>query len=154
MRIKDYLREIGILPDVRTPSKADLFQQLCDHLHKSYPKIKDTELLSVLMHQEDVACSYAGHGIGIPNTLVKGLSETVCLIARIQDGIDYQTPDHDTVNLIFLIVSPPERAGTHIRLIARIARFSCHPEFCREMIAAPDGETLLERLNEEDLRYV
>jgi len=154
MRIKDYLREISILSDIQASSKTDLFQQLCDHLNRKYPEIEKIDLLQLLIQQEAVACSYAGHEVGIPNILIKNLTETICLIARIRDGIDYQTPAHDTVKLIFLIISPPEKAGIHIRLIARIARFSCHPTFCLEMIQAPDGDALLKRLNDEDLRYV
>ncbi|MBN1354970.1 PTS sugar transporter subunit IIA [bacterium] len=154
MRIEKYIKQIHVLSDVNASDKPELFAVLSAHVHDLYPGIDRERIYEQLDSQEKEACSYSGNFIGIPNLLIDGPADTVCLIARIPAGVDYRALDGNPVRLVFLVFSPPARAGKHIRLIARLARFACNPDFAREMVECQDDDCLLKRLSAEDSAHV
>ena len=45
------------------------------------------------------------------------------------EGADYQSMDGQPVHVFFVLLSPPDRASHHTRLLARIARLGRDPAF-------------------------
>ena len=55
------------------------------------------------------------------------------------------------VNIVFLLVGPPESKSRHIRLLSRISRILTRESFTRALAGADTPERVLELLRDEEL---
>jgi mannitol/fructose-specific phosphotransferase system IIA component (Ntr-type) len=153
MKLKDYLFADLILPALSVEKKSDLFTVLVKFLKRNHPDVKYSKTRKILIAQEVASCSYAGNGIAIPNAVVDGIDRTTIIVAKIPDGLEYDSFDDESVYIVFLILSPPRNISEHIRLVARLARFACHRDFCDALIKCSTASDLIEKLICEDAHY-
>jgi PTS system nitrogen regulatory IIA component len=78
------------------------------------------------------------------------LGSTVIGLALSREGIDFLSLDEKPVHMLFLLLSPPASSGTHIKLLARIARLMRQPDFLQELFAATTAEEVIEKIRQFD----
>ena len=83
-----------------------------------------------------------GMAIGIPHSKSLGCSECRVAVARSNEGIDYEDPDHTKVNLIFMFACPKENSGAHLQLLAKFAGMLCYEEFTEALMHAESGQEM------------
>jgi len=93
-------------------------------------------------------------GIAVPHAMIAGLDRTVMLVATLEKPLDLGTLDGSLVKLVFMLLSPPDAATRHIRILARLARFCALGDFLERISEAPDAAALYRVLVEEDERHV
>jgi mannitol/fructose-specific phosphotransferase system IIA component (Ntr-type) len=64
--------------------------------------------------------------------------------------IDYDALDGDPVDLFFLLVSPPEMTGPHIKVLAQISRMLSADGFRDELARAGTADAILALLRREE----
>jgi PTS system fructose-specific IIA component/PTS system nitrogen regulatory IIA component len=74
--------------------------------------------------------------VAVPHTKHPSVTKLVGTVAVSHEGIDFDSLDGDPVQLIFLLVSPPDRPGDHLRALENISRQLRDDAFCRELKAA------------------
>ena len=77
------------------------------------------------------------------------------VLTKCINGI-YQ-PDHgqifwdgEPVHILFLLVSPPDRPGDHLRALENISRHLRNDNFCNFLRQAPSAQAVIELLEEAD----
>jgi PTS system fructose-specific IIA component/PTS system nitrogen regulatory IIA component len=65
-------------------------------------------------------------------------------------GVDFDSLDGDKVQLFFLLVSPPDRPGDHLRALENISRQLRDDAFCRYLKQAKSAEEILQLLVDAD----
>ena len=63
-----------------------------------------------------------GEGVAIPHGRTSLLAELVVSAGIAAAAVDYGAPDGKPVTLFFLLVGPESAAGSHVKVLARIAR--------------------------------
>ncbi|MDA7950599.1 MAG: PTS sugar transporter subunit IIA, partial [Pirellulaceae bacterium] len=63
---------------------------------------------------------------------------------------DFNSLDGEKVQLFFLIVSPPDHPGDHLRALENIARQLRDATFCRFLKQSKTGEDIQQLLEEAD----
>jgi PTS system fructose-specific IIA component/PTS system nitrogen regulatory IIA component len=66
------------------------------------------------------------------------------------DGLDFESLDGQDASLFFLLVSPPDRPGDHLRALENISRQLRDDTFCRFLRQSKTGEDILHLLDEAD----
>jgi PTS system fructose-specific IIA component/PTS system nitrogen regulatory IIA component len=78
---------------------------------------------------------------------VDRLVGTVAVSAQ---GVDFASLDGEVVHLFFLLISPPDRPGDHLRALENIARQLLDDTFCRFLKQSKSPEDIQQLLDEAD----
>ena len=63
-----------------------------------------------------------GGGVALPHAKIEGLDEVFGYFARLTAPIDFQSVDDLPVDLVFLILSPPDAGADHLKALAGVSR--------------------------------
>jgi len=125
--------------NVRAASKADAIAVLVDLLAKSGKTADRDGLLRAVLDREALAPTGLGDDCAIPHAQTDAVDSTSLAAIRLVDPIDFGAPDGTPARLVFLIVGPKDSASVHLRLLSRLARVLCDPDFRDGALSAPDA---------------
>ncbi len=154
MRLKDYIERDLVLADPDVEDKDSLFRQLVETVTVRFPSLDGRGLFELLNAREEQVSTCVGHGVAVPHASVPGLERGCCVIARLRGGVEFDPGDEARVHIVFLLLNPPDRVGTHIRILARIARLVGNEDFLGELMNAADAQGIFEIVSREDDRHV
>lgn len=72
--------------------------------------------------REEVLATGIGSGVALPHARVPGLREPLVAVGISEAGIDFDAPDGQPANVIFLILTPEDDPSVQLDLVAEIAR--------------------------------
>jgi mannitol/fructose-specific phosphotransferase system IIA component (Ntr-type) len=153
MQLKDHMREDWVFTGLKPADKSDLLKLLAEKAAACLPKVDGKKLLKELEKRETQVTTGIGLGVAIPHAFIDGVDRMTCLLAQVPEGVDFQSVDRAKVHFVFLIVSPPGKAGSQIKLLARIARVVTR-EFIQKLAGAADGREIHDLVIQEDDRHV
>ncbi len=155
MRLSDYLEPDLILLHLRTTGVEDTLAAFADRLDESGRTSEPDAVRRALLEREESHTTSLGNGVALPHATVPGLAQPLILVGVAPDGVRFGRGDAAPLDrLFFVLLSPLEQAGTHIKLLARIVRLVRHPEFVDELLAADSGEALIEQIERVDALHV
>ena len=102
-------------------NKRSLMKQLAD-LAGQRLGIKPTVVLAGLYEREQLGSTGFGQGVAIPHAKIEGLEQVYALFVRLGDPVDYKAIDGRPVDLVFLLLSPPDAGAEHLKALAAISR--------------------------------
>ena len=151
--IKDMLRHDLILDDIKASDKTGVLREFAALL-RSAEKIKDEdELVRVLLERELLGSTGIGDGVAIPHGKLHIIPEMIVAFGRSRNGVNYDSIDSKPVYLFFLLVTPEDMPGEHLRALARISRIFKNPALRDNLRRASERDELLRLIYEEDSRY-
>ncbi len=83
-----------------------------------------------------------GQGVAIPHGKIEGLNRIYCLFARLSEPVDYKSIDGQPVDLVFLLLSPPDAGAEHLKALAAISRVTRHAPTLEKMRGARSRDAL------------
>ena len=141
MQLSEFLDFEAIKPAMPSANKRGLLQQLAQ-LAGQRTGLDSNEILSSLVERERLGSTGFGHGVAIPHGKVDGLTSIYCLFARLPDAIDYQAIDGERVDLVFLLLSPPDAGAEHLKALAAVSRVVRHVPTLEKMRGARSRDAL------------
>jgi PTS system nitrogen regulatory IIA component len=141
MQLSEFLDFETIKPSLPGGNKRALLQQLAQI---AAPRIgaEQGEILSTISERERIGSTGFGHGVAIPHGKVDGLSRIYCLFVRLSDPVDYKAIDGEPVDLVFLLLSPPDAGAEHLKALAAISRVIRHAPTLEKMRGARSRDAL------------
>ena len=106
---------------VKATSKKQLLQEL-SHRLAPIAEIDARELLSALLERERLGSTSAGRGVAIPHCQLPNAQKIVGCLARLDTPVDFEAIDGEPVDLIFILLVPPEENSAHLELLSDLAR--------------------------------
>ena len=141
MQLSEFLDFEAIKPAMPSANKRGLLQQLAQ-LAGQRTGLDSNEILSSLVERERLGSTGFGHGVAIPHGKVDGLKSIYCLFARLPEAIDYQAIDGERVDLVFLLLSPPDAGAEHLKALAAVSRVVRHVPTLEKMRGARSRDAL------------
>src|SRR5690606_7608357 len=92
--------------------------------------------------RERLAGTGVGEGVAVPHAFVPGLTRPIGAFARLEPAQDFDALDGRPADLVFLLLSPPDKGADHLKAVARISRFMRRPEVREKLRAARGAEEL------------
>jgi mannitol/fructose-specific phosphotransferase system IIA component (Ntr-type) len=129
MKLSDYLAEERVVPVAREGDIRRILTQLLQPLLRDGTIRTPDSMLASLLAREKVLSTGIGHGIAIPHAISSTVVEPLVILGIAPDGVDFRSMDGEPVYVFFVLLSPPDRASHHTRLLARIARLGRDPSF-------------------------
>jgi PTS system nitrogen regulatory IIA component len=151
--IRDLLRHDLIIEDIQATDKTGVIREFAGLLKATSRINNDDELVRVLLEREALGSTGIGDGVAIPHGKLHMIPEMIVAFGRSVKGVDFDSMDARPVHLFFLLITPEDRPGEHLRALARISRILKNPSLRDGLRGAPHREELLRLLYEEDGRY-
>lgn len=123
MHLSEFLDFDSIKTALPAGNKRSLLQQLANAAAQRLG-VEASEIQSSITERESLGSTGFGQGVAIPHGKVEGLDRIYCLFARLAEPIDYKAIDGDPVDLVFLLLSPPDAGAEHLKALAAISRFT------------------------------
>jgi PTS system nitrogen regulatory IIA component len=141
MQLSDFLDFDAIKPSLPGGNKRALLQQLAQIAAQRLGK-DQAEISASVNERERLGSTGFGQGVAIPHGKVEGLSRIYGLFVRLSEPIDYKAIDGEPVDLVFLLLSPPEAGADHLKALAAISRVTRHAPTLQKMRGARSRDAL------------
>ena len=122
MDIADFISPDRIALDLRVRDKAQLLQELAKRAAASGSGVPAAAILSALRSREELGSTGLGRGFALPHARIDGLNRFIGLFARLARPIDYDAIDGAPVDLVFLLLMPPETGNNNVAALAAVSR--------------------------------
>ncbi|MDE2825502.1 MAG: PTS sugar transporter subunit IIA [Gemmatimonadota bacterium] len=150
MSLTELLDENAILVNLRATQKQEVIEELAAALTASGRISDNREVLQAVLEREKIMSTGIGKGVAIPHGKCKAVDRLVGVLGIKKEGVDFQSLDEQPVYLFFLLVSPLNVSGPHIRALAHISRLLRHDNLRKQLIAAEDPRDALALIAEEE----
>lgn len=145
MRIADLIAPDRVLAVLRVQDKPQLLSELARR-SAAATGIDSGAILSALQTREKLGSTGLGQGFALPHARIEGLTAFFGLFARLARPIDFEAIDGQPIDLVFLLLIPPDANAEHVAALAAIARPIRDRQFLRELRQAKDATDLRNRL--------
>jgi nitrogen PTS system EIIA component len=125
MQLSEFLDFDAIKTGFPGGNKRSLLQQLA-HLAGQRLGVDSAAILSSLAERERLGSTGFGQGVAIPHGKIEGLTRIYAMFVRLGEPVDYKALDGTRVDLVFLLLSPPEAGAEHLKALAAISRVTRH----------------------------
>ena len=152
MKILEVLQKEAIIDDLKSQNKKGILEELVDPLVQ-ITGMNAEDLVRVLMERERLGSTGIGGGIGIPHGKIKDLQSLVLGFGLSRKGIDFESIDGEPTHIFFVLITPEDSTGLHLKLLARISRILKNDHFKERLLNATDREEIFEIIKQEDEEF-
>lgn len=145
--ISPLLQPANVLADLDVTSKKRLFEQAAQLIQASH-KVAAQEVFDSLFSREKLGSTGLGYGIAIPHGRIKHLKDTACAFLRLRSPIEFDAPDGQPVDLVFVLLAPAAATDMHLQILGELAAMFSDESFRARLRAAPDAAALHRLLGE------
>jgi len=149
MKILDVLLKEAILSDLKADDKKGVLEELVTPVAR-IADINHDYLVKVLMERERLGSTGIGEGIGIPHGKVKDLESLVLGFGLSKKGVDFDSMDGRPAYIFFLLLTPENSTGLHLKLLARISRILKNDLFKQKLLGATNRDEIYSIIKEEE----
>lgn len=150
VQLAELIRTECILLDVDVSTKEALFELLVERLEQEGLVIDAAGVLHSLREREQVMSTGIGGGVAIPHAQSEGARQLTVAVARPAQPLEFAALDGKPVDLVFLVVGPPQRGG-FIRILARISRLLCEGDVHARILQASTPESVVRLITQQEL---
>ncbi len=152
MKFADFVSIKAIRPNLQATSKEPIIAELVDALVEAGDiKTADRdEIIRAIMKREELGSTGIGKGVAVPHTKNAQVEKLVGTVGVSVDGVDFESFDGQKAYLFFLLVSPPDRPGDHLRALENISRQVRNDTFCKFLRQSKAVEDIAQLLEESD----
>jgi PTS system nitrogen regulatory IIA component len=151
--IGDLLQDDLVIEEIKATDKIGVIREFAGILQAT-GRVTDAEaLVRVLLERESLGSTGIGDGVAIPHGKLSFISNMVVAFGRSSRGVDFQSLDAKPVYLFFLLVTPDNKPGDHLKALARISRILKNPVLRENLKRTSDRQELKRLIYEEDSKY-
>ena len=149
MKILDVLKKETIIADLKAKDKKGIIEELVAPTAQ-VAEVNQAELVKVLMEREKLGSTGIGGGIGIPHGKLKNLDSLLLSFGLSRKGVDFESMDGQPTHIFFLLITPENSTGLHLKLLAQISKILKNDPFKERLMNAADSEEIYRIIGEED----
>jgi PTS system fructose-specific IIA component/PTS system nitrogen regulatory IIA component len=152
MKFSDFVSPEAIRAELTADDKEGVIRELVQALLDA-GKIEAEEqesIVKAILKREELGSTGIGRGVAVPHTKHPSVERLIGTVAISAEGVDFSSLDGEKVHLLFLLISPPDRPGDHLRALENISRQLRDDTFCRFLKQAKNAEEIQQLLDEAD----
>ncbi|MBM3255220.1 MAG: PTS sugar transporter subunit IIA [Candidatus Omnitrophica bacterium] len=120
-KLHSFLNEKAIDLDFKEKNKAKLIAKLVELLSKSGKLKNKNAFLRSILERERLGSTGIGNGVAIPHAKAGSIKGFALAFAKSREGVDFGALDGEKVYLFFILASPVEPVGEHLKILAKIS---------------------------------
>jgi PTS system fructose-specific IIA component/PTS system nitrogen regulatory IIA component len=152
MKFADFIAVQAISAELSADDKESVIHELVGSLANAACIKEDDKksIIEAVMKREELGSTGIGRGVAVPHTKHASVDRLVGTVGISRDGVDFNSLDGEKVQIFFLLVSPPDRPGDHLRALENISRQLRDDTFCRFLRQSKTVEDIQQLLDEAD----
>ncbi|RCS40503.1 PTS sugar transporter subunit IIA [Bremerella cremea] len=152
MKFADFISVKAIKPELESKDKEAVIRELVASLVAAGEIMEDSadSIIKAIMKREELGSTGIGRGIAVPHTKHPSVEKLVGTVGVSVEGVDFNSLDGESVHLFFLLVSPPDRPGDHLRALENISRQLRDDMFCKFLKQSKTIDDIKQLLDEAD----
>jgi len=152
MKFGDFVSSEAIRAQLTADDKESAIREMIGALLAA-DRISADEVESIvkaILKREELGSTGIGRGVAVPHTKHASVDSLICTVAISRGGLDFASLDGEDVYILFLLVSPPDRPGDHLRGLETITRHLKNDDFCRFLRQSSTQAQVWDLLTEAD----
>ena len=121
MNLSEFIDFSSIRTKLTAGNKRQLLQML-GQVASQKLGLEPSIVVDSILEREKLGSTGFGGGVAIPHGKVEGLNQVYGMVARLDEPVDFAAIDKMPVDLVFLLLSPPDAGAEHLRALAAISR--------------------------------
>ena len=150
MTLLDILSPDSTIVDLKGDTKEEIIAELVDSLSASEAISDRDKVLQAVLEREKIMSTGIGDGIAIPHGKSDSVFKLVAALGTQRRGVDFEALDGEPAYVFFLLVSPANVSGPHIKALARISRLLKNDDFKKKLITASSPEEIISAIRAEE----
>jgi nitrogen PTS system EIIA component len=104
------------------------------------------DIFQLLTEREKLGSTGMGHGVALPHARTSLTEHAVGAFLRLDEGIDFDSPDNQKTDLIFALMVPEHYTDEHLKILAYLATLFNNANFCKEIRESADTAEIYDHL--------
>lgn len=152
MKILDVLIKEAVLVDLKSVDKKGVLEELTAPL-TGITQTNRNDLVKILMDRERLGSTGIGGGIAIPHGKMKGLETLILGFGLSRKGVNFESMDNRPSHIFFLLLTPENSTGVHLKLLARISKLLKDETVKERLFHASTPEEVLDIIQDHDEEF-
>ncbi len=149
MKISEILHRSAIIADLKSNDKKGVLEELAAAV--SDKAATDSQhILKVLLEREQLGSTGIGGGIGIPHGKLNAIKSIVVGFGLSRGGVDFDSLDNKPVHIFFLLITPENSTGSHLKVLAQISRLLKQSDFKDRLMKAESVDNIVQIIHDVD----
>ena len=153
MTLLDILSPRSVLVGLQGETKEEIIKELVGSLESGAVVTDREKVLQAVIEREKIMSTGIGDGIAIPHGKSDAVTRLAAALGIHKRGVDFEALDGEPAYVFFLLVSPANVSGPHIKALARISRLLKNDDFKKRLISAADAEGIMRLIETEEKRH-
>jgi nitrogen PTS system EIIA component len=141
MTLTDLITPDAVVPFLKSKTKKQVLEDLAARAAK-LQGLPARDLYDALLQRERLGSTGVGRGIAIPHCRLAGVKKLLCLFARLETPVPFDSADGEPVDLVFLLLAPEDAGADHLKALARLSRLMRDSKSMMRLRAAKDQMSL------------
>jgi len=152
VKLLKFVARESIIVDLRAIAKEQAIREMVGSLHET-GRLASNDVESVItaiLGREELGSTGIGMGVAVPHSRHPTLQRLVGTVALSRRGVEFAALDGEPVDIFFLLVSPQNQPGDHLRALENISRHLKDERFVSSLRQARSQEKVIEVLEKAD----
>ncbi len=148
MGLEELLTEDLISADLQGRNKYEVIEELLDLLVAA-GKIEAREIaLHDLLEREQYLSTGLENGLAVPHAKTAAANTLLVSFGLSRQGLEFDSLDGKPAHFIFLVLSPRDTSGPHIKTLAQITRNFREGGLSKKLLESPDQHAIYELIQD------
>lgn len=152
MKISQILNKNSIIADLKASDKKQAIDELAAIVSET-TKASAKDIATVLMEREQLGSTGIGGGIAIPHGKLDLVGSIVVGFGLSREGVEYDSLDNKPVHIFFLLLTPENSTGGHLKVLAQISKLLKMDQFKKGLLAAKSVDDIYDIIMEQDEEF-
>ncbi len=152
MKFADFICKDAIRTELAAADKETVIRSMATSLLEAGQIEEDQfeSIVEAILKREELGSTGIGRSVAVPHTKHPTVDKLVGTVAISEEGVEFDSLDGEKVHLLFLLISPPDRPGDHLRALENISRQLRDDTFCRFLRQSKTTSDIWQLLQEAD----
>lgn len=150
IKISDLLKEKYINLDLKSNTKKEVIEELSHIVAQSSKLTNRKAFVKAILEREELGSTGIGSGVALPHSKTNVAKNFILVFGRKNEGLDFGALDGENTFLFFILASPKEEVGMHLKILAEIS-YIVRDKFIIELLKkAQDKKEVLKIISEAE----
>lgn len=146
------LKDLLMMESVRYASGISSKKRLLTEISQQAETLHGLDanvVFKALQERESLGSTGVGRGVAIPHARFDTLDKVFGFFTRLEKPIDFESVDHQPVDLVFTLLAPSSEGAEHLKALALVSRTLRSEDTCAKLRANENSQTLYSLLAEQ-----
>lgn len=151
LKLQNLLMQDMIITELEYQDRESAIKEMVNFLKRKNRISKKKELYDRLFQREELGSTAIGEGVAIPHCKMKGVKDSIVLLAISKNGVNFHSTDGKPSHVFFLVVSSPDNPSLNLQILAAIAHLvRKSSSLVKKVLKAKNINTILDVIYEEE----